>query len=141
VTHQLVNNVSRAPVVATTAAAEKQNNSSQPLATAGRVGSSHGWAAVGRPLAAAAVEPTIAGPAAAVQVGILFRNSSVQFSGVCFQCVTDPESDPIHQVGRYSGRTKYSAFVTKLSEEYLSPQKTQKAAVFIIRKIFGGRMS
>jgi hypothetical protein len=38
----------------------------------------------------------------------------------------------------YSGRTKYSAFVSKLnklSEEYLSPQKTQKAAVFFIRKI------
>jgi len=35
----------------------------------------------------------------------------------------------------YSGRTKYSAFVSKLnklSEEYLSPQKTQKAAVFFI---------
>ncbi len=33
----------------------------------------------------------------------------------------------------YSGRTKYSAFVSKLnklSEEYLSPQETQKAAVF-----------
>ncbi len=44
----------------------------------------------------------------------------------------------------YSGRTKYSAFVSKLSklsEEYLSPQKTQKAAVFFIRKILGGRMS
>ncbi len=43
----------------------------------------------------------------------------------------------------YSGRTKYSAFVSKLnklSEEYLSPQKTQKAAVFFIRKIFGGRL-
>jgi hypothetical protein len=40
--------------------------------------------------------------------------------------------------------TKYSAFVSKLSklsEEYLSPQKTQKAAVFFIRKILGGRMS
>jgi hypothetical protein len=38
----------------------------------------------------------------------------------------------------YSGRTKYSAFVSKLNklaEEYLSPQKTQKAAVFFIRKI------
>jgi hypothetical protein len=38
----------------------------------------------------------------------------------------------------YSGRTKYSAFVSKLnklSEEYLSPQKTQKAAVFFIQKI------
>ncbi len=35
----------------------------------------------------------------------------------------------------YSGRTKYSAFVSKLnklSEEYLSPQKTHKAAVFFI---------
>jgi hypothetical protein len=44
----------------------------------------------------------------------------------------------------YSGRTKYSAFVSKLSklsEEYLSPQKTQKAAVFFIWKILGGRMS
>ncbi len=43
----------------------------------------------------------------------------------------------------YSGRTKYSAFVlklNKLSEEYLSPQKTQKAAVFFIRKILGRRM-
>ncbi len=27
------------------------------------------------------------------------------------------------------------------SEEYLSPQKTQKAAVFFIQKILGGRMS
>ncbi len=37
----------------------------------------------------------------------------------------------------YSGRTKYSAFVSKLnklSEEYLSPQKTQKAAVFFYSK-------
>ena len=37
----------------------------------------------------------------------------------------------------YSGRTKYSAFVSKLnklSEEYLSPQKTQKAAVFFYWK-------
>ncbi len=45
--------------------------------------------------------------------------------------------------GMYSGRTKNSAFVSKLnklSEEYLSPQKTQKAAVFFIRKILGGRM-
>ena len=44
----------------------------------------------------------------------------------------------------YSGRTKYSAFVSKLSklsEEYLSPQKTQKAAFFFIWKILGGRMS
>ncbi len=43
----------------------------------------------------------------------------------------------------YSGRTKYSAFVSKLnklSEEYLSPQKTQKAAVFFIQKILGRRM-
>ncbi len=42
-----------------------------------------------------------------------------------------------------SGRTKYSGFVSKLnklSEEYLSPQKTQKAEVFFIRKILGGRM-
>jgi hypothetical protein len=34
---------------------------------------------------------------------------------------------------RYNGRTKYSAFVYKLckfSEEYLSPQEKQKAAVF-----------
>ncbi len=38
----------------------------------------------------------------------------------------------------YSGRTKYSALVSKLyklSEVYLSPEKTQKAAVFFIRKI------
>jgi hypothetical protein len=44
----------------------------------------------------------------------------------------------------YSGRTKYSALVSKLSklsEEYLSPHKTQKAAVFFIRKILAGRMS
>ncbi len=37
----------------------------------------------------------------------------------------------------YSGRTKYSAFVSKLnklSEEYLSPQKTQKAAFFFYSK-------
>jgi hypothetical protein len=43
----------------------------------------------------------------------------------------------------YSGRTKYSAFVSKpnkLSEEYLSPQKTQKAAVFFIGKILGRRL-
>jgi hypothetical protein len=43
----------------------------------------------------------------------------------------------------YSGRTKYSAFVSKLiklSEKYLSLQKPQKAAVFFNRKIFGGRM-
>ncbi len=43
----------------------------------------------------------------------------------------------------YSGRTKYSAFVSKLSklsEKYLSLQKTQKAAVFFSRKIFGGTM-
>jgi hypothetical protein len=82
VTHQLVNNVSRA-LVATTAAAEKQNNSSQPLVTAGRVGSSLGWAAGGRPLAAAVVGPTTAGPAAAVQVGI-FQKSSDEFSGFRF---------------------------------------------------------
>ena len=39
--------------------------------------------------------------------------------------------------GLYSGRTKYSAFVSKLnklSEEYLSPQKTQKAAFFFYWK-------
>jgi hypothetical protein len=43
----------------------------------------------------------------------------------------------------YSGRTKYSALVSrlnKLSEEYLSPQKTQKAAVFFIQKILGRRL-
>jgi len=43
----------------------------------------------------------------------------------------------------YSGRTKYSAFVSKLnklSEEYLSPQETQKAAVFFIGKILGSRL-
>ena len=43
----------------------------------------------------------------------------------------------------YSGRTKYSALVSKLnklSEEYLSPQKTQKATVFFIRKILDRRM-
>ena len=37
----------------------------------------------------------------------------------------------------YSGRTKYSPCVSKLrklSKEYLSPQKTQKAAVFFIQK-------
>jgi hypothetical protein len=37
----------------------------------------------------------------------------------------------------YSGRTKYSAFVSKLnklSEEYMSPQKTQKAAVFLLER-------
>jgi hypothetical protein len=47
------------------------------------------------------------------------------------------------QVKLYSGRTKYSAFVSKLnklSEEYLSPQKTQKAAVFFIGKILGRRL-
>ncbi len=46
-------------------------------------------------------------------------------------------------IGTYSGRTKYSAFVSKLnklSEEYLSPQKTQKAAVFFIRKILARRL-
>jgi hypothetical protein len=40
----------------------------------------------------------------------------------------------------YSGRTKYSAFVSKLSklsEEYLSPQKTQKAPVFFYSKNLG----
>ena len=50
----------------------------------------------------------------------------------------------IYTVAYYSGRTKYSAFVSKLSklsEEYLSPQKTQKAAVFFIQKILGGTMS
>ncbi len=39
-----------------------------------------------------------------------------------------------------SGRTKYIAFVSKLnklSEEYLSPQKTQKAAVFFYSKDLG----
>ncbi len=44
----------------------------------------------------------------------------------------------------YSGRTKYSACaskLSKLSEEYLCPQKTQKAAVFFIRKIFGWRVN
>jgi hypothetical protein len=37
----------------------------------------------------------------------------------------------------YSGRTKYSAFVSKLSKlsgEYLCPQRTQKAAVFFYSK-------
>ncbi len=37
----------------------------------------------------------------------------------------------------YSGRTEYSALVSKLnklSEEYLSPQKTQKAAVFLFER-------
>ena len=41
---------------------------------------------------------------------------------------------------KYSGRTKYSAFLSKLnklSEEYLSPQKTQKAAVFLYWKDLG----
>ncbi len=44
----------------------------------------------------------------------------------------------------YSGRTKYSACASKLSKlsrEYLCPQKTQKAAVFFIRKIFGWKVS
>jgi hypothetical protein len=44
----------------------------------------------------------------------------------------------------YSGRTKYSACASKLSKllgEYLCPQKTQKAAVFFIRKIFGWRVN
>jgi hypothetical protein len=44
----------------------------------------------------------------------------------------------------YSGRTKYSAYASKLSKlsrEYLCPQKTQKAAVFFIRKIFGWRVN
>ncbi len=43
----------------------------------------------------------------------------------------------------YSGRTKYSACVSKfskLSEEYRSPQKTQRAAVFFIPRILAGRM-
>ncbi len=43
----------------------------------------------------------------------------------------------------YSGRTKYSPCVSKLrklSEEYLSPQKTQKAAVFFILKNLGWKM-
>jgi hypothetical protein len=47
------------------------------------------------------------------------------------------------RIQTYSGRTKYSAFVPKLSKlsgEYLCPQKTQKAAVFFIRKIFGWRV-
>jgi hypothetical protein len=55
--------------------------------------------------------------------------------------VRDQYFVPLAQV--YSGRTKYSAFVSKLnkfSEEYLSPQKTQKAAVFFIRKILGGKL-
>ncbi len=37
----------------------------------------------------------------------------------------------------YSGRTKYSACASKLSKlsgEYFCPQKTQKAAIFFIRK-------
>jgi hypothetical protein len=41
----------------------------------------------------------------------------------------------------YSGRTKYSAFVSKLSklsEKYLSLQKTQKAAVFLIERSLAG---
>ncbi len=41
---------------------------------------------------------------------------------------------------RYSGRTKYSALVSKLSklsEEYLSPQKTQKAVIFFYSKELG----
>ncbi len=40
----------------------------------------------------------------------------------------------------YSGRTKYSVLVSKLnklSEEYLSPEKTQKAAVFFYSKDLG----
>ncbi len=48
-----------------------------------------------------------------------------------------------HRINTYSGRTKYSAFVSKLnklSEEYLSPQKTQKAAGFFIGKILGRRL-
>jgi hypothetical protein len=42
---------------------------------------------------------------------------------------------------QYSGRTKYSAFVSKLnklSEEYLSPQKAQKAAVFLFERSWAG---
>jgi hypothetical protein len=42
----------------------------------------------------------------------------------------------------YSGRTKYSAFVSKLiklSEKYLSLQKTQKAAVFLIVRSSAGK--
>ncbi len=38
---------------------------------------------------------------------------------------------------KYSGRTKYSAFVSKLSKlsgEYLCPQKRQKAAGFFYSK-------
>jgi hypothetical protein len=45
---------------------------------------------------------------------------------------------------QYSGRTKYNACASKLSKlsgEYLCPQKTQKAAVFFIRKIFGWRVN
>jgi hypothetical protein len=44
-------------------------------------------------------------------------------------------------VSYYSGRTKYSAFVSKLSklsDEYLSPQKTQKAAFFLFEKSWTG---
>ncbi len=40
----------------------------------------------------------------------------------------------------YSGRTKYSPCVSKLRKllkEYLSPQKTQKAAVFFYSKELG----
>jgi hypothetical protein len=44
----------------------------------------------------------------------------------------------------YSGHTKFSPCVSKLnnnlSEEYLSPQKTQKAAVFFSRKNLGLRI-
>jgi hypothetical protein len=42
---------------------------------------------------------------------------------------------------KYSGRTKYSAFVSKLiklSEKYLSLQKTQKAAFFLIERSSAG---
>jgi hypothetical protein len=49
----------------------------------------------------------------------------------------------VYPQSNYSGRTKYSAFVSKLnklSEEFLSPQKTQKAAVFFIGKILGSRL-
>jgi hypothetical protein len=41
----------------------------------------------------------------------------------------------------YSGRTKYSAFVSKLcklSAEYLCPQKTQTAAVFLFERSSAG---
>jgi hypothetical protein len=46
-----------------------------------------------------------------------------------------------YTVGAQSTYTAFVSKLSKLSGEYICPQKTQKAAVFFIQKIFGWRVN